>query len=166
MPPWRSEPWPRVAIRTPMATNTRLPRKYAHCLRPLTRWSLACGGEWLRRPVLGKSGRRARHQAGVDQRERLAEQLGPDRSGLGELVDRQAADDGHHHAREVIRRHREARCAEVACAGLERAGQHRPELRLALGIASSNLRVADREGPVLAFEEHGVALLGQPAREL
>src|SRR5947209_10683520 len=53
----------------------------------------------------------------------------------------------------------------MAGARLERAGEGLAHLALAFQIASAQLWVADREAPVLALEQRGVAILAQPACE-
>src|SRR4051794_30231295 len=84
---------------------------------------------------------RACHQAGVDENERVAEQLRAHRSRLDQVVDREAADDAHHDARDILRGHREARRSEVARSRLERGGERAAKVRLALGVASAELGV-------------------------
>src|SRR5205085_314833 len=107
-----------------------------------------------------------RHQARVDEGEGLAHELGGDRSRLDQLVDRKAATDAHHDAGDVLRPHWQVRGPEVARPRLERAGDGAPKLGLALGVAGAELGIAECEAPVLALEQHRVALLAELPSEL
>ena len=49
----------------------------------------------------------------------------------------------------------------MARPGLHRGGEGAAKLGLALGIAGAELGIADREAPVLALEEHRLALLAE-----
>ncbi len=102
---------------------------------------------------------RACHQAGVDEREGIAEELRSDGARLDQLIDCEAADDGHHDASDVLCRHREVGRPEVARPGLHRGGQGAAKLRLALGVAGAKRGIADRKAPVLALKKHRLALL-------
>jgi len=54
----------------------------------------------------------------------------------------------------------------MAQAGLEGGGQLAAKLRLALGVAGPQFGIADREAPVLAFEQQGLAVLIKLSSEL
>src|SRR5206468_9297000 len=94
---------------------------------------------------------RACHEAGVDEREGLAEELRAHGARVDQLVDPEATDDAQHDASDVLRSHRQLGCPEVARAGLHRGGKGAAKLRLARGVAGAELRIADREAPVLAL---------------
>src|SRR2546423_1294751 len=88
---------------------------------------------------------RACHQAGVEKREGLAEQLRADRARLDQLIDGKAADDAHHDACHVLGRHRQVGGAEVARSCFHGRGEGVAKRGLALGIAGAKLRITDRK---------------------
>src|SRR2546430_2963455 len=82
--------------------------------RALLRWTgLADSGALARL--------RARHEAGIEKGEGLAEELGANRAGLYQLVHREAADDAHHDAREVLWPHSDLGGTEVATPVFQRS---------------------------------------------
>jgi alpha-D-ribose 1-methylphosphonate 5-triphosphate synthase subunit PhnI len=91
------------------------------------------------------------------EREGLAEEFGPHRSGLHEVVHGESAADAHHHARDILCRHRKVGRPEVPRTRLEAAGEGLAKLGLARDVALSELSIADREAPVLALEQQRLA---------
>jgi hypothetical protein len=84
------------------------------------------------------------------EREGLAEEFGPHRSGLHEVVHGESAADAHHHARDILCRHRKVGRPEVPRTRLEAAGEGLAKLGLPRDVALSE--------PVL--ERRAVARLG------
>src|SRR5439155_23476815 len=106
----------------------------------------------------GSSSLRACHQTGVDEREGLAQELRANRARLDQLIDREAADDAHHDASDVLPGHRELGRPEVARPGFHGGGKRIAKLRLALYVAGAAPGVADREAPVPRLEQQCPAL--------